>query len=326
MMLLDSVQNIPDLLRETYKLVAQVPEGKVTTYGAVARALGDIAASRYVGIAMSKNDDIVKVPCRRVIRSDGHVGGYSDGGTAHKIRLLRCEGIEIAGDRVVNLDDFMFDDFSVKCPPLRELKRRQRALRKHLRLKRYVGDIERVAGMDVAYEGDHSFAAMVTFDYRTHEELDWKVVEGHAEFPYVPTYLGFREIPLILPLMRYVKKGTVVMYDGNGILHPERFGITSQVGVIFDVPTVGVAKRLLCGRSSSRWYEGASRVVCRGRSLGYALVGPKATRPVYVSAGHLVSPPQALTIARAMLAYRSPEPVRMAHIVAEAARRGTSHK
>lgn len=186
-MLLDFAQDIPDLLQETYKLVAQVPEGKVTTYGAVARALGDIAASRFVGIAMSMNDDIVKVPCRRVIRSDGYVGGYSDGGTARKTKLLRSEGIEIVGNRVVDLDGRMFDDFKVKRPPLTELKRRQRALRKHLRLKRYVGEIECVAGMDVAYEGNRSFAAMVTFDYATHEELDTRVVEGNAQFPYVPT-------------------------------------------------------------------------------------------------------------------------------------------
>lgn len=325
-MLLEFVQNLPDLLEETFRLVTQVPEGKVTTYGAVSRALGDIAASRYVGVAMSRNTDIVKVPCRRVIRSDGNVGGYSDGGTAHKIRLLRSEGIEIIGDRVLDLDRYMFDDFEVKRPPLRRLKQRQRDLRKHLRLNKYGSEIERVVGLDVAYEGDHSFAAMVTLDYKKHEELDRRVVEGEAKFPYIPTYLGFREIPLIAPLMKHIEKGTIVMYDGNGILHPEGFGIASQVGVIFDAPTIGVAKRLLCGEVSTKWSRGVSKITDHGKSLGYALVRPTLTRPVFVSAGHLVSPLQALSITKTMLEHRIPEPVRMAHIVAEAARRGTSHK
>jgi len=59
-----SVDDLPDLWKETYDLVAQVPEGRVTTYGEVARALGDIVASRFVGLAMSRNEDIERVPCR----------------------------------------------------------------------------------------------------------------------------------------------------------------------------------------------------------------------------------------------------------------------
>ncbi len=55
--MLESLRDIPDLVEETYRLVAQVPCGKVTTYGAVARALGDVAASRFVGTVMSQNED-----------------------------------------------------------------------------------------------------------------------------------------------------------------------------------------------------------------------------------------------------------------------------
>ena len=79
-----ALEGIPDLWEATYDLVSQVPEGRVTTYGQVATALGDIVASRFVGLAMSRNDDTVRVPCRRVVRSDGRLGGYTGGGPERK--------------------------------------------------------------------------------------------------------------------------------------------------------------------------------------------------------------------------------------------------
>lgn len=327
MKVLESVQDLPDLWKETYDLVAQVPEGRVTTYGAVAKALGDIAASRFVGLAMSKNDDIVRVPCRRVVQSDGSLGGYTGGGAIKKRSLLRKEGIEVKGMKVIAFENALFTDFKTKNPkPLEEVKNRQNRLKTDLVLNEYEGQIKRVAGIDVAYDGSRGYAAMVTLDYKTLGEVDHRVTEKDAEFPYVPTYLGFREIPLIAPLMNDLPKGTVIMYDGNGILHPEGFGIASQLGVVFDVPVVGVAKKLLCGKISSRMVDGAREVVMDGDVVGYSLVKPGQSRPVYVSPGHKVSLKQALEIARMTLRFRVPEPVRMAHIAAEAAKRGISHK
>src|SRR5512136_1855557 len=126
MMHLSSIEDLPDLWKETYDLVAQVPEGRVTTYGEVAKSLGDIVASRFVGLAMSRNDDIVRVPCRRVVQTDGYVGGYTGGGPSKKIRLLRGEGIRISGTRVADLSKVLFTDFKTKYP-LRVLRRRQLA-------------------------------------------------------------------------------------------------------------------------------------------------------------------------------------------------------
>ncbi len=318
--------DLPDLVQETYRLVAQVPKGKVTTYGAVARALGDVAASRFVGIVMSQNKDIRAVPCRRVVMSDGHVGGYTGGGMPKKIRLLREEGVRIDGDVVRDLDEYLFRGFKIRRPPLVELRRRQRQMKKRLVLKSRLRRVERVAGIDVAYQGDHAYAAMVTLEYPDLIELDRVVVEGAARFPYVPTYLGFREIPLIAPLMDHVANGTIVMYDGNGTLHPEGFGITSQVGVTFGVPTIGVAKKLLCGMVARRSVNGAQAVILEGKVIGYSMSRAGQTKPVYVSPGHLVSFKQALEVARTTLLHRIPEPVRMAHIAAEAARRGQNPK
>jgi deoxyribonuclease V len=319
------IGEVPDLWKETYDLVAQVPEGKVTTYGDVARALGDVVASRFVGLAMSRNDDIVRVPCRRVVQSDGSLGGYTGGGPSKKARLLREEGIQISKGKVVDLERVLFKDFRTRHP-LRALRARQRALRKRLSLVDEVDDIRRVAGVDIAYVGERGLAAMAILDYRTGRLLERKVIEGAAGFPYVPTYLAFREIPLVIPLVDELGDHTVVLYDGNGILHPEQFGIASHFGVLLDMPTIGVAKKLLCGKVGGGPRNLVRPVTVGRRVLGHALCRTSGSKPVYVSAGHGVSPSRALEVSRSLLFHRVPEPTRLAHIEAEAARRSRNNK
>ena len=92
-------------------LLKQVPKGKVTTYGEIARELtGSVRAARAVGQAVAANPYPVVVPCHRVVRSDGDVGGYSLG-VDKKIRLLSEEGVEIKGRKVLNFEQtlFLFD-------------------------------------------------------------------------------------------------------------------------------------------------------------------------------------------------------------------------
>ncbi len=73
------------------RVVARIPKGKTMTYKAVARAAGSPDAARAVGSLMAKNFD-PKIPCHRVIRSDGRIGNYNRGGEATKRSLLRAEG------------------------------------------------------------------------------------------------------------------------------------------------------------------------------------------------------------------------------------------
>ncbi len=88
--------------------VKQIPEGKVTTYGEIAREIsGSVRAARAVGQAVAKNPYPIIIPCHRVVRSDGNVGGYSLG-VEKKIRLLRAEGVEIKGRKVVNFEKALF--------------------------------------------------------------------------------------------------------------------------------------------------------------------------------------------------------------------------
>lgn len=88
-----------------YKILNKVPKGKVTTYKELAKALNS-KAYRAVGSAMNKNPYFPKVPCHRVINSDGKVGKYANG-TKKKIKILKEEGIEIIGGKI-NLRKFGF--------------------------------------------------------------------------------------------------------------------------------------------------------------------------------------------------------------------------
>lgn len=81
-----------------FRAVARVPRGKVTTYLDVARVTGNPRAVRAVGNALNRNRNS-RVPCHRVVRSDGSVGGFA-WGTEKKIRMLRAEGVAIVRERV----------------------------------------------------------------------------------------------------------------------------------------------------------------------------------------------------------------------------------
>ncbi|MBL7118104.1 MAG: MGMT family protein [Candidatus Syntrophoarchaeum sp.] len=93
---------------EVLNRVKQIPRGKVTTYGEIAREItGSVRAARAVAQAVAKNPYPIVIPCHRVVRSNGDVGGYSLG-VDKKIGLLKEEGVEIKGTKVVNFEEILF--------------------------------------------------------------------------------------------------------------------------------------------------------------------------------------------------------------------------
>ena len=82
-----------------YQILKKVPRGKATTYKEIARAAGKPKAARAVGNAMNRNPFAPKVPCHRVVKSNGEVGGFASG-TKKKIEMLKKEGIEIKEGKV----------------------------------------------------------------------------------------------------------------------------------------------------------------------------------------------------------------------------------
>ncbi len=90
------------------ELVGQIPKGKVTTYSILGLKLGKKDLARMVGNTLNKNQELIKIPCHRVVRSDQKVGNYQSG-VAKKIKLLQNEGISIKGDKIANFASCLYN-------------------------------------------------------------------------------------------------------------------------------------------------------------------------------------------------------------------------
>lgn len=85
-----------------YKIVSKIPKGKVLTYKKVAE-LSSVKNVRVVGFAMHANKDIIRVPCHRVVGSNGELTGYARGGTSKKREILKKEGVKFLDSDTVDL-------------------------------------------------------------------------------------------------------------------------------------------------------------------------------------------------------------------------------
>lgn len=97
-----------------YAALMRIPPGKVTTYGDIAKSLGHPQASRAVGRILNKNPNPIKVPCHRVVMSDGSVGGYAFGKSTKK-QLLESEGLCFRGDGVIDFKKCRMDPAALLC-------------------------------------------------------------------------------------------------------------------------------------------------------------------------------------------------------------------
>jgi deoxyribonuclease V len=144
-------------------------------------------------------------------------------------------------------------------------------------------------------------------------------------FPYVTGYLGFREVPaLAAAWAKLAEPPQLLFVDGHGRSHPRRLGIATHAGLVLDVPTIGLAKTLLCGHVDGEIGEEAGDhrpLVDRGERVGWALRTRRRAAVIYVSIGHRVSSQTALDWALKLLdGRRILRPIRLAHDAANAAR------
>jgi deoxyribonuclease V len=112
-----------------------------------------------------------------------------------------------------------------------------------------------------------------------------------VQFPYIPGLLSFREGPAILDACyRLDTVPDLIFVNGHGVAHPKRFGIASHIGVILDIPTIGIAQRLLTGAVALPGAaRGSTQPVLDGNEvIGMAVRTVQGSKPVFVSAGHRV--------------------------------------
>ena len=179
------------------------------------------------------------------------------------------------------------------------------------------GEVRHVAGVDMSAK-DVARAAVVILSYPELEVLEVQRAEKPLDFPYVPGLLSFREGPAVLAAFDKVRRWPdLVFFDGQGIAHPRKIGIASHMGVLLDLPTIGVAKSPLAVRGPEpplepgNWVEWTNR---RGEVLAAALRTKLRSKPLYISPGHRIDLPTAVQyVLDSLRGYRLPEPTRQAH-------------
>jgi len=176
-----------------------------------------------------------------------------------------------------------------------------------------------IAGVDISVGKAQGMAtaAVVVLSYPELRVVEIKIAQGRLDLPYIPGLLSFREAPLTLAACEELSiTPDLFLVDGQGVAHPRRFGLASHLGLFLDMPTIGCAKSLLCGRHETPGVEPGSCVelIDRSEAIGVALRTKLGVKPIYVSIGHKVDLQTAIYwVLECCRGYRLPEPTRLAH-------------
>lgn len=201
----------------------------------------------------------------------------------------------------------------------REARRVQERLRMRVeRADRFNEPVRLVAALD-AHEDPLAritYGAAIVLRVSDFKLVASATARRPTTFPYIPGFLSFREAPAMLAALAGLKiQPDIVFVDGQGIAHPRRLGIASHVGVLANMPTIGVGKSRLWGRYVEPGIERGewSPMTSGDEVIGAALRSRRATNPLFISTGHRVSLESAIDLVmRCTGRYRLPEPIRAA--------------
>lgn len=178
--------------------------------------------------------------------------------------------------------------------------------------------IKTVAGIDLGYEAktDTCRAVVVVLSFPDLQLVEKAEVVLPIQFPYVPGLLSFREAPAAIKALEKLQNAPdLILCDGQGIAHPRRFGIACHIGLIANVPTIGVAKSILVGKFENLGETRGSTapLIYKKQEIGVALRTKDRVQPVYVSLGHKISLTTAVKyVLQCAPKYRLPETTRLA--------------
>jgi len=344
------VRKVPDLPVVVEELLRQLPRGRVATYGGVAAAIGDPIAARWVGAYLVSDEHRAArgidhmdrqrrvaadafCPCHRVVRADGTVGAYAHGTGDAKRSLLEQEGIPFRSPDRVDLASVPVAELRSE-QPLAQLREWQSEIaRQAVWCGGPASDLPAtVGGVDISYV-PHTELAVATYalvDANSRQLLAHHSLRQRIGFPYITSYLAFRELPLMRAAVQQAERegalGDVTIVDGSGILHPRRAGLATMLGVTAGITTIGVTKTHLWGEPSTASAgaeatgaaDGWLPLRIDGQTIGAVIcssgVGRRASarvsqRPIYVSPGHLIDVCSAARIVRQLVGpHRLPEP------------------
>ena len=210
--------------------------------------------------------------------------------------------------------------YSSDPPSVKEAYKFQSELSKKVVREKGYDTIRTIAGADLAIISKNKklICGIIVFSYPDLEIIEKVHTVVDENFPYIPGLLAFREGPAIIEAFRKIKnRPDLILIDGQGLAHPRLFGIACHVGVILNVPAIGVAKKKLYGEYSEPGKLKGSWEELKGRgsneTIGAVLRTKDNVKPVFVSIGNKVDLSSSVQLVlNCSRGYRIPEPTRLA--------------
>jgi len=179
--------------------------------------------------------------------------------------------------------------------------------------------LKRVSRWNALRDANRVIGGVVVFRFPEMAEIERAHAVLPLRFPYVPGFLSFREIPVLLAALGKLKRMPDLLFcDGQGYAHPRRMGLATHLGIVLDRPSIGCAKSILIGRHGDLGARVGSWVALRdakadGETIGAAVRTRDGVNPIYVSQGHRVSLKSAIALTLAVSdGVRVPRPTREA--------------
>jgi len=183
--------------------------------------------------------------------------------------------------------------------------------------------LKRIAAVDVSFREGKSCAAVCVFRMPDFTLIEQKTLIIKTVYPYIPTLLTFREGPVVLECLKKINtRPDLILFDGQGIVHPRRMGLATHIGIWLELPTIGCAKTPLFGTFTIPPLQKGTFTFIKNRHeiIGAVLRTRNNIKPVFVSAGNRITLQESVRITlRLCRKYRLPEPLRAAHILSKTA-------
>ncbi len=190
-------------------------------------------------------------------------------------------------------------------------------LSNRLQIEDLFENIDLIAACDVSFDKNiYAYATVVLYSYKEDKVVDIFYNKEEVQVPYIPTFFSYREIPPLLKILREIQKFDLLLMDGQGIAHPRKMGLASHLGVLFNIPSIGCAKRKLIGNYVIPGNNKGdfSYLFVDNEKRGVVLRTKINIKPLFVSPGHKISIETSKNIVLSLCKnFKYPEPLRLAH-------------
>ncbi len=192
---------------------------------------------------------------------------------------------------------------------IKAIKEEQKKLAKKILLKTEFDNVKYIAGIDNAYIDNKIISVITVLNYETLELIEYKHSIGIPKTPHIPGFSSFREVEFLMDAYNQLEiKPDIIIVDGDGILHTKGLGIASHLGILLELPTIGISTKINKGHVKKE------RIIVNEQVKGYALKTRDKALPIYVSPGHMIGLKKTLEITKKLLTgNKLPAPIHLAH-------------